>query len=183
MKKLKLKTSNLQSPYYIKRFKDGTIMQLKKLVKPVVYVREYNLRNMPEGLLSHCGLEQALYVYVGHNSQELMSYRDADIRCKYNNGHSMHKDYRSFLDRLNAFCELLKVDGNIKDNMMFERSKVRYICNSKSEAHELEKGLAGHYKWLQTFNDISECNTYLLSDTDCIFKDYNKNGAIALKLK
>lgn len=183
MKKLKLKRSNLKSPYYIKRFKNGTIIQTNMLIKPVVYVREYDLRNIPNLFLIPFGLEQALYVYVGHTDREYLSYRNCDIKAKYNARTSIHKDYISFLERYEAVLNQLKANDTIKDELMFKCSKVKYTCNSKAEAKELEKGLAGHYKWLQSFNDISEYNTYLLSDTDCIYKDYSNYGTTVLKLK
>lgn len=175
-------TSNLKSPFYIKRTNNG-IIQTKKLSKPIVYVRTYDLRNKSIKILKSVGLEQAIYIYVGSTKKPYISHRNYTIKQNYETKKMIHKDYLSFLDKYDKLLDTLNLDIKDKDNLMFKCSSVKYVCNTKKEAYKIEKCLSGQYKWLQSFNDISEYNTYLLSDTDCIFKEIAKEGVSTLKLK
>lgn len=175
-------TSNLKSPFYIKRTNNG-IIQTKKLSNPIVYVRTYDLRNKPIEILKSVGLEQALYIYVGSTKTLYLSRRNHAMKQKYKLRKMIHKDYLSFLDKYDKLLDTLNLDIKYKDDLLFNCSRIKYICNTKKEAYKIEKCLSSQYKWLQSFNDILEYNTYLLSDTDCIFKEIAKEGVSTLKLK
>ena len=155
----------------------------KKELYSFVYKRIWDLEKFDGELLKKYGLKKAKYVYIGSCKDYNLKAKNSKFRYAIKHG-GHNKKLRSFLRALETFYKReFKFNKYQLDYYLYYNSEIITRCESLKGARKLEKAWAGHYKFLEQFNDISDSNYILMSDKDCCFKEYYYKGVNVLHYK
>lgn len=162
---------------------DLKLTEGKKELYDFVYRRIWDLTKFDEELLEAYGLEKAKYIYVGSCFDYNLKARSSKFRYAIKH-QSQNKELRTFLKALEVFY-IVEFRFNRKqlDYYLYYAAEKITSCESKEGARVLERAWAGHYKFLEQFNDISDVKYILMSNKDCCYEEYYQNGISILKFK
>lgn len=164
-------------------------MKKKRLTKgkmelySFVYKRAWDLTKFDEKLLSSYGLEKAKYIYVGSCCDYNLKAKNS--KFKYAIKHSGYSQkLRTFLKSLETFYKIeFKFNQYQVDYQLYYTSEIITRCESLKGARVLERVWAGHYKFIEQYNDIADVKYILLSDRDCCYEEHCQDGVSILKFK
>lgn len=160
----------------------------KKSIKekyPFVYVRKWDLMKYDEKLLEGYGLEKKIYVYVGSCNDYSMNSKNSKFRYAINHGYHS-KELRKFIKTLELFYSIeFNYNKKYIDKLVYCSSKIAARVEGKKRKSRLkiERAIAGHYKFLEQFNEIADKSYKLMSEKDCCYEEYYKEGISILHYK
>ncbi|HBF8836514.1 TPA: hypothetical protein KO142_003958 [Clostridioides difficile] len=158
----------------------------KKVEKPFVYKREYDLTKYDTKVLQKYNLEQAIYIYVGSSCAYNMRARSSKWRyhIRKNNGSICHT-IRNFIHNLELFYKReLELSNNIIDDKLYYSNVVEFEeFETLEKAREVESTIISQYQFLDSVNYMLKQKIILLSNNDsalCMVKNGNQ---VSLKIK
>ncbi|MDS6386272.1 hypothetical protein REK16_018075 [Clostridioides difficile] len=158
----------------------------KKVEKPFVYKREYDLTKYDTKVLQKYNLEQAIYIYVGSSCAYNMRARSSKWRyhIRKNNG-SICYTIRNFIHNLELFYKReLELPDNIIDDKLYYSNVVEFEeFETLEKAREIESTIISQYQFLDSVNYMLKQKIILLSNNDsalCMVKNGNQ---VSLKIK
>lgn len=150
----------------------------KKLEKPFVYKREYDLTGYDVDILQKYQLEQAIYIYVGSSCAYNIKARSSKWRyhIKTNNSSICHT-IRNFIHNLELFYKKeLKLSDNIIDDKLYYSNVVEFEeFETLEKARAIESAIIGQYQFLDSVNHMLKQKIILLSNNDSVL-NITKNG-------
>lgn len=158
----------------------------KKLEKPFVYKREYDLTGYDVDILQKYQLEQAIYIYVGSSCAYNIKARSSKWRyhIKTNNSSICHT-IRNFIHNLELFYKReLRFSDNIIDDKLYYSNVVEFEeFETLEKAREIESSLIGQYQFLDSVNHMLKQKIILLSNNDSMLHMVKSGSKAALKIK
>lgn len=158
----------------------------KKVEKPFVYKREYDLTKYDTKVLQKYNLEQAIYIYVGSSCAYNMRARSSKWRyhIRKNNG-SICYTIINFIHNLELFYKReLELPDNIIDDKLYYSNVVEFEeFETLEKAREIESTIISQYQFLDSVNYMLKQKIILLSNNDsalCMVKNGNQ---VSLKIK
>ncbi|VIG13018.1 Uncharacterised protein [Clostridioides difficile] len=158
----------------------------KKVEKPFVYKREYDLTKYDTKVLQKYELEQAIYVYVGSSCAYNMRARSSKWRYHIRtNNKSICHTIRNFIHNLELFYKReLELSNNIIDDKLYYSNVVEFEeFETLEKAREVESTIISQYQFLDSVNYMLKQKIILLSNNDsalCMVKNGNQ---VSLKVK
>lgn len=150
----------------------------KKVEKPFVYKREYDLTKYDTKVLQKYNLEQAIYIYVGSSCAYNMRARSSKWRyhIRKNNG-SICYTIRNFIHNLELFYKReLELPDNIIDDKLYYSNVVEFEeFETLEKAREIESTIISQYQFLDSINHMLKQKIILLSNKDSVL-NITKNG-------
>lgn len=152
-----------------------------KELYPFVYKRIWDLTQFDSIILKQYDLEKAIYVYIGSCSKYNLKSRCSQFRNDINNNNSnVANPIRKFIGNFKNFLELeINYTAKEIDYLLYYNANVIARCESRDGAYKLEKHLNSKYHYLDSFGEILEERTILLSKVDSGLKEV-KNGGVKM---
>ncbi|MDY6638833.1 hypothetical protein SQ459_19370 [Clostridioides difficile] len=158
----------------------------KKLEKPFVYKREYDLTGYDVDILQKYQLEQAIYIYVGSSCAYNIKARSSKWRyhIKTNNSSICHT-IRNFIHNLELFYKReLRFSDNIIDDKLYYSNVVEFEeFETLEKARDIESALIGQYQFLDSVNHMLKQKIILLSNNDSMLHMVKSGSKASLKIK
>ncbi|HBE9457360.1 TPA: hypothetical protein KON80_003668 [Clostridioides difficile] len=158
----------------------------KKLEKPFVYKREYDLTGYDVDILQKYQLEQAIYIYVGSSCAYNIKARSSKWRyhIKTNNSSICHT-IRNFIHNLELFYKReLRFSDNIIDDKLYYSNVVEFEeFETLEKARDIESVLIGQYQFLDSVNHMLKQKIILLSNNDSMSHMVKSGSKASLKIK
>ncbi|MDV9873720.1 hypothetical protein RHG62_18925, partial [Clostridioides difficile] len=150
----------------------------KKLEKPFVYKREYDLTGYDVEILQKYELEQAIYVYVGSSCAYNMRARSSKWRYHIRtNNKSICCNIKNFIHNLELFYKMeLKLSDNIINDKLYYSNIAEFEeFETLEKAREVESTIISQYQFLDSINHMLKQKIILLSNKDSVL-NITKNG-------
>lgn len=167
-------------------YEGDTLIKIgKKELYPFVYKRVWDLMQFDSIILKQYDLKKALYIYIGSSDKYNVVDRCSRFRNSVlNNRSNVAKNIREFISNLKNFYEQETnyTDKEI-DYLLYYNANVIARCESREGAYKLEKHLNSNYHYLDSFGEILEQRTILLSKVDSNLKEVKEEGVKILKVK
>ncbi|CEN23726.1 Uncharacterised protein [[Clostridium] sordellii] len=157
----------------------------KKELYPFVYKRIWDLTQFDSIILKKYDLEKAIYVYIGSCSKYNLKHRCSQFRNDItNNKSNVAKPIREFIEKIKVFYnQETNYTVNEIDYLLYYNANVIARCESREGAYKLEKHLNSKYHYLDSFGEILQPCTILLSKVDSKLKEVKEYGIKILKVK
>ena len=124
----------------------------KKLEKPFVYKREYDLTGYDVEILQKYELEQAIYVYVGSSCAYNMRARSSKWRYHIRtNNKSICCNIKNFIHNLELFYKMeLKLSDNIINDKLYYSNIAEFEeFETLEKAREVESTIISQYQYIE----------------------------------
>ncbi|MDV9820310.1 hypothetical protein RHG46_19240 [Clostridioides difficile] len=153
----------------------------KKLEKPFVYKREYDLTGYDVEILQKYELEQAIYVYVGSSCAYNMRARSSKWRYHIRtNNKSICCNIKNFIHNLELFYKMeLKLSDNIINDKLYYSNIAEFEeFETLEKAREVESTIISQYQFLDSINHMLKQKIILLSNKDSVLCQFNTDGSV-----